>query len=293
MAQSTPITAAARARPFDNGVLFCSGSLVIKAKATGNTNQQWEANEVSLLAHHIVSNPTGIAVTSNFANGPERYAVLQNDDGTLAVMQLVEEQRIRNFVPWDTDGTIVSVCALNEHLYAAVTRQIAGNTRYVLERFDQDLTLDAATEYTSLEDAGIVTRYGGTTLNVVAGNYHLGTLPLAIVTVPDGPYVVGLNYTSELETLPPVIEDSEGAMAGDQMRILSADIRVIQSARFQANGRSLAAYSVLDEVDAAPPRKNGWQRFGFLGWSKDPTVLVTQADPLPNDITAIRLTVAY
>lgn len=288
-----PITAAARARPFDNGVIFCSASLVIKARPTGNNAQQWEADEVSLLASHMLSNPNGIAVTSNFAGGPERYAIMQNDDGTLAVMQLVEQQRIRNYTPWDTDGEIVSVCGLGEHLYMSTVRQIAGNTRYVLELFDQDVTLDAATEYTSLDDPGIVTRYGATTVNVVAGQYHLGTLPLSLITVPNGPYMVGLNYETELETLPPVIDDSEGPAAGDLKRIVEAKVKVIQSARFAANGYSLQAYSVLDDVAAAPPRKNGWQRFGFLGWRDEPTVLITQADPLPNDILAIRTTVAY
>jgi hypothetical protein len=94
-----------------------------------------------------VSNPTDLAVTSNFAGGPERYAVFRNDDGTAAVMQLVEKQNIRNFTPWSTDGTIRSVAAIEAHLYAAVTRSIAGGTIYILERFDQDITLDAATEY--------------------------------------------------------------------------------------------------------------------------------------------------
>lgn len=288
-----PINAGARARPFDNGVLFVSGGLVIKAKPTGNTGQQWEANEVSLLAHHMLSNPNGMAVTSNFADGPERYAVMLNDDGTLAVMQLVEEQRIRNFTPWDTQGEIVSTVALDEHLYAAVVRNIAGNTKYKLELFNQDITLDAAREYAALEDPDIVDRFGSDPVHVVTDDYHLGTLPLTLTTIPLGPYVIGLDYETEIETMPPVVEDQEGAKAGDLMRIVSADVRVIQSARFEANGRSLAAYSVLDDADAAPPRKNGWQKFGFLGWSKDPTVVITQADPLPNDITAIRSTVAY
>lgn len=287
-----PITKTAKARAFDDGVLFVSGSLVIKARPTGNQAQQWAADEVSLLSSHLISNPERIVVTSNFADGPERYAVLQNDDGTLAVMQLVETQKIRNFTPWDTDGTYTSGCAIGKFLYVTTRRLIAENTRYLLELFDQDLTLDAATEYASLAD--VESRYGAMAVNVVVGSqYHLGTLPLEITNPPPGPYTVGLYYNSVLETLPPALDDAEGPVASDYVRILDADVYVIGSQRFAADGYALSAYQVSDAVDEPPPEKNGFQKFQFLGWERDPTIVFDQPDPLPLDIMAVRTTVAF
>lgn len=294
-----PITPTAKARGFDNGVLFLSGSLVIKARPTGNQAQQWEADEVSLLASHMISNPTRISVTSNFADGPERYAILQNDDGTLAVMQLVEKQNIRNFTPWQTDGAYTSGCAFGKFVYVTTTRNIAGNTKYLLESFDQDITLDAATEYATQaamadEESGIESRYGATPVNVTVGTQvHLGTYPPTVTNVPPGPYIVGLYYNSELELLPPVIDDPEGPAASDFMRIVEADVYVIGSARFAGEGYSLSAYQATDSVDRPPPEKNGWQRFQFLGWQQEPTILFDQPDPLPLDILAVRTIVAY
>lgn len=288
-----PITASLRHAPFDNGVIFLSGSTVIKARPTGNIGQQWDASEESILAHHLVSNPTDMAVTSNFAGGPERYAALRNDDGTLAVMMLVEKQNIRNFTPWETNGTYESVAAIEHDLYAATTRQIAGNVLYLLELFDQDITLDAATEYATLDQSEIEADYGNTPVNVVVGARHLGTYPLSAATPPAGPYVVGLYYDSEFETLPPVIEGSEGEAAGEFMRIVECYVHVIGSQRFAANGYTLSAYQTTDAVDEPPPDKTGPQRFGFLGWAQEPTILINQPDPLPLDILAVRAVVAH
>jgi hypothetical protein len=293
-----PITESVRPAAFDNGVLLMSGSTVIKARPTGNQSQQWDADEVSLLSHHLLSNMTDLAVTANFAGGPERYAVFRNDDGTMAVMQLVENQKIRNFTPWSTNGTVQSVAAIASDLYAAVTRSIAGGTIYLLERFDQDITLDAATEYATEADmaavsTGVEAIYGGTEVNVVAGTSHLGTYPPSLTTLPDGPYVVGLYYDSELETLPPVIDGPEGPAAGDMMRIVECYAYVEASQRFAADGYTLSAYQVTDDIGESPPEKNGAQRFNFLGWEREPTILFNQPDPLPLDILAVRTTVAY
>lgn len=293
-----PITESVRHASFDNGVILISGSTVIKARPTGNQSQQWDADEVSFLAHHMLSSMTDLAVTSNFAGGPERYAVFRNDDGTMAVMQLVESQKIRNFTPWTTNGTVQSVAAIEQHLYAAVTRTIAGNTVYVLELFDQDITLDAATEYETEAamaalSTGVEAVYGGTPVNVVAGTNHLGVYPPSLTTLPAGPYVVGLYYDSELELLPPIIDGPEGPAAGDLMRIVECYAYVQASQRFAADGYTLSAYAVTDAVDEPPPSKNGAQRFGFLGWEEEPTILFNQPDPLPLDILAVRTTVAF
>lgn len=291
------ITPTAKARAFDDGVLFVSGSLVIKARPTGNLSQAWGADEVSLLSSHLVSNPERLAIVSNFDGGPERYAVLQNDDGTLAVLQLVESQKIRNMVPWTTTGDYTSVTAIGAYLYAATERTLDGNLLHFIELFDQDVTLDLTIEYATQAamDAGVPSDYGSTTVNVVTSalTYHLGEYPPALASLPAGPYHVGLFYDSEVEILPPAIDDDEGSHTGELMRICQAYVRVRESARFEANGNALSAYSVLDDVSAAPPRKNGWQQFDFLGWSIDPVVTIDQPDPLPLEILAVKTVVAY
>jgi hypothetical protein len=291
------ITATLEPKTFDDGVLFASKSLIIKARPTGDQGRSWLADEVSLLSSHIVDNPADIAVVSNFANGPERYAVMVNDDGTLAALQLVEAQKIRNMTPWETAGAYASMAAIGAFPYCTTERTINGSLRYFLEFFDDNLTLDLVTEYATQAamDAGVPTRYGSTTVNVVTSDlaYHLGEYPPTLSVLPAGPYQVGLYYDTVTELLPPALDDSEGAHAGEMMRICQAYVQVLQSARFEANGHELSAYAVTDPVDIAPPRKNGWQQFDLLGWAVEPTIAIRQPDPLPLDLLAIKTIVAY
>jgi hypothetical protein len=286
-----PITATAKARSFDDGVLFVSGSLIILARPTGNLTQSWDASEVSLLSSHIITTPTRVAVTSNFNGGPERYALLGNSDGTLAALQLVNAQKVRNVTPWDTDGTITSVGALQGTAYATTTRVISGVTRYFLEVFDQDVTLDSSRTIATLTD--IPTYFGAEPVKVVVGNYSLGPYPLTVDDPPAGPYTVGFDYTTRVEPMPPAIEDNEGSIAGQLMRITDCYVHVLTSARFAQNGYELTAYQVTDDPTLAPPLRTGPQHFQFQGWAQEPTIPITQPDPLPLTVLAMKSVVAF
>ncbi|MCA1831231.1 MAG: hypothetical protein LC750_00525 [Actinobacteria bacterium] len=285
-----PITATAKACAFDNGVLWVSGSLVIIARPTGNLTQSWDAEEVSLLSPHLIDNPTRMAVVSNFNDGPERYALLVNTDGTIVPLQLVQAQRIRNASPWEFDGVVLAVASIDGQI-VMTSRRTVTTARNFLEIFDQNLTLDLAQEFDDLDD--LVADYGSATVNVVVGDYSLGTYPLAIENPPAGPYTVGFYYDTRTEILPPALEDDEGPIAGDMSRIVESHVTVLSSARFAQNGLELAAYQMADDVSAAPPRKDGAQRFQHMGWSVDPTIYITQPDPLPLTVLAVRTTVAF
>lgn len=290
-----PITPTAQVQPFDNGAIMVSGSMVIKARQTGNQSAVWDAEEISLLAPHLLNLPDRITVVSNFGSNPERYAIMHNADNTLAVLQHNDAQKIRNFTPWTTNGDYLSTAAISGDVYVAVKRIIDGTTIYTLELFDQDITLDCATQYETQEemDASVETQYGSEEVNVVTPDYHLGTWPVSLNTFPDGPYVVGFNYESTTELLPPAIAGPEGPLAGDFMRIVECYVHVISSARFAANGLALTAYQAADDLTEPPPLKEGPQRFQFMGWQREPTVTITQSDPLPLKILAVRTVVAW
>jgi hypothetical protein len=130
-------------------------------------------------------------------------------------------------------------------------------------------------------------------VNVVTGNSSLGTYPLAIDSPPAGPYTVGLFYDTRTELLPPAIEDNEGPIAGELMRITECYVHVLNSSRFAQNGYELAAYQVTDDPTVAPPLRTGPQRFQFQGWKREPTIPITQPDPLPLTVLAMKSTVAY
>jgi hypothetical protein len=292
-----PINPFVRSRAYDGGVLFVSGSLAIKASPTGNQRSAWAAAEVSPISNHLFASMAGLGVVSNFSSQPENYAVFVNGDGTLAVLQMNEAQKVRNAVPWETDrdtDTFISVVGIEGYLYAHCERSVDGSTIQTLELFDQDITLDYAVQVDVLADVG--NTFADDEANVVTeSGYSLGTWPLALEDdeVPDGPYIAGLFYDTEITPFPPVIEDGEGNRAGDLMRIVEAYVHVRTSARFAANGLELQAYQVTDDLTEPPPEKEGPQRFQFLGWRREPELTITQPDPLPLEVLAIKRVVAY
>jgi hypothetical protein len=157
--------------------------------------------------------------------------------------------------------------------------------------FDQDLTLDMAITSATLSD--VTTYFGAETVKVVVGSYSLGNYPLTIENPPDGPYTVGFDYTTRIEPMPPSIEDNEGSIVGQYMRITDCYVSVISSARFAQEGYALAAYQVTDDFSVAPPLRTGPQRFQFQGWEQEPTIPITQPDPLPLTVLAMKSVVVY
>lgn len=282
-----------RVRPgsHDGGVIFTAGSTIIKATPTGDLRRAWDAREVQYLAAHMLGEIVDSAFVNNFG-GDERFGIFVNDDGTAAIMMLVDKEEIRNFRPWNTEGAFKSMCSLPGKLYACVERQANGTTIYQLEIFDHGITLDGAIEGDDL-DAMAADLATDEPHVMTASGHYLGTYPLALENVPAGPYVMGLFFNRVIQTLPPDIQDEEGSRAGAMMRICEAQINVLESRRFAANGHTLAAYYVHEDPTVVAPLRTGWQRFTFLGWSKEPTITITQPDPLPLTVLGINPTVLF
>lgn len=287
-----PISGSCKMRAFDDGIIAVSGSTVIKARGTGDSNKTWVATEMSILSPHLLRDPYDMAVTTNFENGPERYCVFSNTDGTLAVMMLVEGQDIRNFVPWVTQGFFGSVCVVRRRLYVAAAR-IGSNFR--LELFDNALTLDGTRDFaTEAQLVNVPALYPGLTVNVVTvSGFSLGTYPLTMDDVPPGPFRVGQNYPTIIETLPAVVEDARGSNAGEFSKISEALVFTHESARFTGNGYEKTAYRINEDANLPPPKRTGPQRLTFLGWRRSPTLVITQPDPLPLTILSIKTEVLW
>lgn len=288
-----PISGSVKMRAFDDGVIAVSGNTVIKARGTGDSQKTWNAQEVSILSPHLLKDPYDMAVTTNFEGGPERYCVFSNSDGSLAVMMLVEGQEIRNFVPWITAGFFGSVAVIKKRLYVAALR--GSRTNFHLELFDNTLTLDGVQDLGAEgEFPNIPTMFPGMAVEIVTtSGYALGPYPLHMDDVPLGPYHIGQNYPTVIETLPAAIDDQRGSNMGEMSKINEALVFTDKSCRFAGNGYEKQAYLVSEDANLPPPRRTGPQRLKFLGWKRDPTLTITQPDPLPLTILAIKTEVCW
>ena len=195
-----------------------------------------------------------------------------------------------------------------EYIINAVTATAAGYT----------LSLDQSLAATPSDNAvmtmvngfmhTINSIYGEISINVVSGNSSLGTYTIdgndritlnsnAVAPQPTG-MRVGFNYTPILETMPIDKETESGPLSGQPRRITRAVIDVSSALDINVKAANLSAYELLITplnftIGSDLTAVTGKKEFNFLGYSKDPTVTVSQNDPLPLKILAMALEMQF
>lgn len=195
-----------------------------------------------------------------------------------------------------------------EYIINAVTATAAGYT----------LSLDQSLAATPSDNAvmtmvngfmhTINSIYGEISINVVSGNSSLGTYTIdgndritlnsnAVAPQPTG-MRVGFNYTPILETMPIDKETESGPLSGQPRRITRAVIDVSSALDINVKAANLSAYELLITplnftIGSDLTAVTGKKEFNFLGYSKSPTVTVSQNDPLPLKILAMALEMQF
>ena len=150
--------------------------------------------------------------------------------------------------------------------------------------------------------------YGEIAVNVVSGNSSLGAYTIdgndritlnanAVAPQPTG-MKVGFNYTPILETMPIDKEVETGPLTGAPRRITRAVLDVNSALDINVKAANASAYELLITPlnftigsDLTPV--TGKKEFNFLGYSKSPTVTVSQNDPLPLKILAMAIEMQF
>ena len=148
--------------------------------------------------------------------------------------------------------------------------------------------------------------YTNESVNAVNGNSSLGaftvsgtdTLTFTVDPQPTG-VSVGFNYTPELETMPIDAETDTGPLTGLPRRIVRCIIDVADTLDVSLKSPNTASAHELVilqsgfTVGSDLAKQNGKKEFYFLGYSKSPTVTVTQNDPLPLKVLGMALEVQF
>jgi hypothetical protein len=291
---------------FDDGVVVVErdGGRVVKLVATGDLQRSWAVEDLSFLSSHLIRAPRDSAFTASGAAQPERYGLFVNDDGTLAVLHAIAAQEVRGWTLWETAGQVRSVAALKDRIFVAVQRTVAGQPKWLLERFDQAVTLDAATSFTATVTtdvlgnataAATVPRLALATATVVGNGYSFGEVAfldlgeIALETAFAGPFVAGLYFASLCQTLPPSIALNDGQIGGRRHRICRVWVHVLDSALFRVDGQTITAWRGGEDVTAPWPQRSGPIEFRLMGWRREPTVTLTQDDPVPFTVLGLSM----
>jgi len=266
-----------------------SGSFVISdASSPGTTDlftieQLSEANSLTLDCSFT---------DTAYANGTPLVKGASNTGNTLVIDGLTDQPFV---------GEQFTIAGLSEtHTINGVSTMSSGEVT---------LTLNDALASTPADNAAItftVTRIhdGFTTLNGQSLNfvspssspvYSSGTLTVANgkIVLPEAYATVkgGYNYTPTLESMPIDINLEQGSLTGEKRRINRVNLDLNEARNISVNNKNITFRAVKDDQQADPSAFTGRKEIVSIGYSDEPTVLITQQHPLEAKILGMSVEV--
>lgn len=253
----------------------------------------YQANNISLLASHLMRDPVGFALRRSSSTEDADYEFMPNRDGTMTVFCTLRTQEVNAMTLWTTKGQYDDVAVVLEDVYFSVIRTINGQRRKFIEIMDADMAYDC----------------GKTVSGYMPGAPYLGDflpwLPSTLVgyevdgfvmdekiTFPGGYvefdrisdiyYKAGLKFpvavpavhptfTWLVQTLPFETQLQDGASMGRKRRVVNADVRLFETSALVVNGQEIAFRTFGPDVLDTPlqPFSGVKRARGFLGWDYD------------------------
>lgn len=297
-----------------NSILYVQGQGAhVRELAYDWQKQAFGSIDVSIMAPHLFDGYTIVDMAFTRAPLPELWCV--RSDGVLVALTYVPDQQVYAWHQHTTDGTFESVAVVSEDseevLYAVVKRTVNSRTvRYVERLQTQVLTAQADAFFV---DSGL--QYSGSPVTTLSGLWHLEGKTVQVLAdgavqashvVTGGAITldyaaskvsVGLQYLTDLMTLPLVLEQMMASGQGTTKNVNSVAIRVSQSNMVKAGPAfdDLTPYparSVSDPYGSPPALRTGELRFDIApDWNADGSICIRQDEPLPLTVLSIAVDV--
>ena len=103
----------------------------------------------------------------------------------------------------------------------------------------------------------------------------------------------GYNYTTSLESMPIDIVVEGGSLTGEQRRINRVNIDLNESRNILVNDKNITFRQVRDDQQATPASFTGRKEIPLMGYGNNPTVTISQNQPLESKILGMAVEVAY
>lgn len=224
-------------------------------------------------------------------NGGSQTGSVLNVDG------LTSDPKINEVFTIDADST--------EYTITAVTNNGSGSYAITL---DQNLVStpadNAAITFIKGYLHDVNTVYGEMNVNAVYGNSSLGKFTIdsndqITLLSPEPTQVkVGFNYTPTVETMPVDKEVPSGPLTASPRRISKAYIDIYDSLNLTVKAadktsKNLVITQLGFTAGTDLSKVSGKQEFNFLGYDKNPTITISQSDPLPLKILGIAMEIVF
>jgi len=280
-------------------VFVARGGQGVHEFAYTDVEQAYQANDLAILARHLVQAPLSMAYDQK-----RRLLHLVMADGSLATLTLYRAEQVTAWTRQETEGAFRAVAESEGTVWVVTERAGA----FALERFEPGLALDAALTGSAASPQDVWSGLGhleGREVGVLADGAPQaparvvgGAVTLA---VPAAEVQVGLVFRHEVEPLPPDLLLAGGAATGP-LRLVAATFRLLDTAALAVDlgrGPEPVAFRRLDTalLDAPPAPFTGDVTLRGLGWRRDrlkPLWRIEGEAPLPFTLlsvtTEIRMT---
>lgn len=290
----SPVNRTIMPRDVDGATLFVSrNGKEIREFLYTDTEAAYQANDLALLARHIVAEPRDQDFDKR-----RRLLFVVMTDGSIGALTVYRAEQVTAWTRLVTDGAARSVAVVGDDVYVLVDRAGA----WSIERFDDTLNTDAA--LVGAADAPVSTWSGldhleGRRVAVVADGVVRGeatvlTGRIALDT-PARQVEAGLTFAHTIEPLPPNLL---GQVAdGDVVRLVEVGFRLEDTAALRVDlGRGAVDLPLHrlgpQPADGVPPRVSGDRRMRALGWRRDvdrPLWRIEQDAPLPFTLLSVTM----
>ncbi len=290
-----------RIQQLESGTLFVQRQgKSLNEFAYTDTQATYVTAKISLLAGHLMKNPTRLALRRSVATDENDLLLMTNaDDGSMAVFSLLRAQNVIAPSEWITvDGQYVDVSVDISTIYTVVKRNVNGVNQYYVEVFEDDLLTDSA------KTGGAASSVSMSHVATETVNILLDGTVQANQAVPSGgtvtfsrasttSYEVGLPISVRLVTMPVDLKLQTGTRIGFKKRIVEVNAIVVDTQHMKINGIQVPFRQFGSILDEPVAEFTGTKVIhGILGYSTEAKITVEQDVPLKMTLLGLEYKVA-
>lgn len=291
-----------RVQQLESGTLFIQRQgKSLNEFAYTDTQATYITQKISLLAGHLLKNPTNLALRRSVATDENDLLLITNaDDGTMAAFSLLRAQNViapSEFIT--VDGSFIDVSVDISTIYTVVKRNVNGVNQYYVEVFEDDLLTDSAKSGTGVVSTVAMSHLATETVNIILdGSVQAdqavpagGTVTLSRASVSS--YELGLPISVEARTMPVDLKLQTGTRIGFKKRIVEVNALVYETQHMKINGIQIPFRAFGDILDEAVDEFTGTKTLhGILGYTQEGKITISQDIPLKMTLLGLEYKVA-
>ena len=292
-----------RPQSFDGATLYTQASgKMLGSYVYSEVEQAYNTSNVSVTATHLMRNPVQAASIKGGFDRSESYCFLINDDSTLSVFYSARDEGRAGWMLWDSPGKFHSICVVDRRVFCISVRDDGdGTDRYYLEEFREDMPMDFCNSFSGTAGVFDLSSHfsDGAVVKVVSGTDYIGEFTVASGEIDVSAVkeitqaYIGYQFVPILQTMPIDALTSGGPLTAGPRKIDMVTLDLQDTLSVAVNGKDMIIRSVIDDFSLDRERFTGRKEFRLIGYSRDPSVTITQSVPFDLQVNGMVIEVTF